>query len=303
MTDDYDNQLAKIMPDKLRRLAALPEIADTDYAGRVERMRAAQGPVAELISAKPVQLPIWSDPERALPNTLLRSALFGATRRRRNLKRELIASWPDEEIIFTGEAFNQFDESVWLELVHLYRIQRTPEVMHLSMRGILKSMGLKASGQGATRVHDSINRMLACAIAVKKNGVERARGGPVRAYDFDEGRGRWAIELEPRYLKLFGDGHTRLDWDTRKKLTTGLATWMHRYVLSHRATRRNPHRIKLERLKELAGMGSDSREFKRTLRRTMKKLEAVGVVASWDITPGNVLEISRPPKRKSLKIG
>lgn len=81
-----------------------------------------------------VQLPLWPDAVRAVPNSFLRSALFGAIRkgRRRFIKGEQIAAVDGIEIRYTGERLDQGDLDVWEALLHAARDQN-PEVPQLGI--------------------------------------------------------------------------------------------------------------------------------------------------------------------------
>ena len=247
-----------------------------------------------------VQLPIWAEPDRVMPNALLRSALFGCARRRGFVKDALVASWPNVDIRFSGETFNQFDESVWMQIVHLYR--RQGESADLKVRfnakPFCRMLGRTGrSGGDVAQLRQSLVRLIGGVLLVSYQGVEYG-GGVLQDFAHDEDRGFFVVTLNPKYLRLLSAGYTRLDWKTRQKLPTGIATWMHRYVLSHRATRKQPHRIGLEQLHKLSGMSSVPKEFRRHLKRTMELLSKQGVVDQWRITSNDALEFTRPPARK-----
>jgi len=74
------------------------------------------------IAAKPKYLPEWPDGQRAMPNEILRSALFNC--RNRNVSRVFmkeveIAVIGDGQVIYRGEELRQDDELVWMHLMHL----------------------------------------------------------------------------------------------------------------------------------------------------------------------------------------
>lgn len=64
--------------------------------------------------SKVVQLPVWPEAVRTVPNAVLRSALFGAIRRRRRyMQGELIASVDGVRVLQTGPRLDQVDLDVW----------------------------------------------------------------------------------------------------------------------------------------------------------------------------------------------
>ncbi|MEN3294792.1 MAG: hypothetical protein V7642_4045, partial [Burkholderiales bacterium] len=74
-----------------------------------------QGHVEEAFNI--VQLPLWENQVRGLPNPLARSALFTVARQnepRQHLKERPITSVKGVEIFYTGEELRQDDEDVFL---------------------------------------------------------------------------------------------------------------------------------------------------------------------------------------------
>lgn len=257
--------------------------------------------------AEVIQFPLWPEPERAAPNAFLRSALFGVVKKgaRRYCKQEKLAAWPDTELAFTGEQLDQYDEDVWMQLVHLHRIQGVepgrPLQVNAKARGFMREFGRGKGGTSTAKAfYDSIVRMEACAISVKQKFEGRRLeyiGSLVQKAVREEGTERWAVTLNPDLLPHFAPGcYTRMDWQTRLALKTDLARWLHGYVSSHQATPKQPHRIGLERLRELSGSTTELKDFRRKLKKAMAELEASNTVFRWCITDGDALEFVRHPK-------
>ena len=104
----------KSLDDLIARLPALQEKA---------RQRAAQEQASA--PAKVVQLPLWPEPVRAVPNGFLRSALFGAIAKgkRRYIDGEQLAALDGIEIRYTGQRLDQGDLDVWESVLHAVRLQ------------------------------------------------------------------------------------------------------------------------------------------------------------------------------------
>jgi len=249
--------------------------------------------------ARSIQVPLWPEPERMTANVLLRSALFGSARRGRFVEDAKLASWGNTDISFTGLQLTQFDETVWLQLVHLHRGQQVGEhqSIHTSAKALLREIGVTPGGSGIRRLKRSINSLMSAVVTFRRGPELLKLGGPVRRFYLHEETGRYSVSLNPDFIALLHENSTRLHWETRKALPTGITTWLHRYSLSHRATKKQPHRIGLSRLHALTGMTSSPKEFKRTLKQAMERLVHVDVVASWTITPNEALEFVRPPSR------
>ena len=72
-----------------------------------------------------LQLPLWPNDLRGIPNAFARSALFNVANARKgersNVKRLEIAALRGISITYTGEELRQDDEDVFLQLLHIAR--------------------------------------------------------------------------------------------------------------------------------------------------------------------------------------
>lgn len=77
-------------------------------------------------------MPGWPNTARGVPNSVLRSALFGAFGRgkRKFLRRERIASIEGISIFYTGQRLDQSDLNVWEGVLHLSRNLLLGEPIH-----------------------------------------------------------------------------------------------------------------------------------------------------------------------------
>ena len=253
----------------------------------------------ETALAKVIQLPLWRDPDRAAPSALLRSALFSVARHRRHLDDETIVSWKGSTIRYKGDSLDQRDEDVWLELVHLHRLQNLADGqgVRFSSRGCLKALGRGADGRAVRRRYRSLLRMTACAVIIET--PEARYFGPliIGTAEWRGPDGAYCLKLNPDIVRLFDVGWTRFEFETRRQLKTDVARWLHAYVSTQRATVDAPHRIGVERLRELCGSDDKTlKSFRQKIREAAERLRAAGVVLRWRITDGDALEFSRPSR-------
>jgi len=277
-----------------------------DFEARAQAIVAREPPASK--EQTPVQLPIWPEPHRGQANALVRSAVFGSAQRRRMVTNELLAAWGKLEIRLTGSTLNQFDETVWMQLVHMWRLQGEPQDFRVRFKAktFMRSLGRKSSGGKCVTEAQAACTRLGSFLALQNLAARETNAlqadlysGPlVTEFASDTVHGLFVVTLNPKFLQLFGAAHTRLDWQTRLRLSTGLATWLHRYVLSHQATATSPHRIATATLKELSGSKSSPKEFKRSLKRSMTALQQEQIVTHWRITPTSALEFCRPPTNR-----
>lgn len=256
--------------------------------------------------AKVIQLPFWPDPVRAAPSDLLRSALFGVSKkgeRRPYLESQKLVSWGGASITFTGKRLDQWDEDVWLQALHLHRQQDLPSKVFTTKRAFLKAMGRPGNGGSMERLKSSLTRLVACSVGIKTPEYHY-EGSLLSNFVVEEGTGRLILTLDLETVKLFEGNVAKLDWSTRMALKTDLAKWLHGYVQTHRATDLHPHRVPVEQIQRLCGSQTKLKDFKYKLKTACEQLVAQQTLASWRITPNDALELARPsrPNLKQIKV-
>jgi len=281
---------------------------------KLERIRREQGIMTDLNQASPkedtketamvIQLPIWKKEERAAPASILRSALFGVVRpgRRRHIKNELMDSWKNVEVRYTGLQLDQADLDVFLNAMHLHSQRQHALGVPLPFKAktYLREIGRSTGGANRTWFLDSILRLKANAVGIKVNGVSYY-GSLIDDFIHDEENQTYALVLNPKLAALFQDDYVRLGWETRKLLKGDLQKYLHGYICSHRATVKNPHKIKLETLKRLTRSDDPlMRRYRTKIKTCMKKLQEVGVVCQWEITENDVLCFARSKNNSGL---
>jgi hypothetical protein len=239
-----------------------------------------------------VQLPLWSDVVRAVPNSFLRSALFGAIRkgRRRYLEGEQIAAVDGIEIRYTGQRLDQGDLDVWEALLHALRDQDLGSECRVTSYALLKLMGKADTGGNRQTLHKRVTRLRAGAIEVKQ-GRYVYIGGLVDEVYKDEETQEWVIVLNPRLRALYGpDQFTQIEWAVRHELDgQQLAQWLHGFYASHA----KPFPIKIETLHQLCGSEAVlMSDFAKKLRKAFDALAeasaAHGASFSYEIREGLV---------------
>lgn len=219
--------------------------------------------------AKVIQLPLWPEPVRAVPNGFLRSALFGAIRkgRRRYLKAEHLAALDGIDICYTGERLDQGDLDVWESVLHAVRLQELGSRCQVTSYALLKLMGLSDTGKNRATLHMRIERLIANAVTIKQ-GRYTYMGGLIDEAYKDEKTQQWVIVLNHKLQALYGpDQFTQIEWTVRHALNgQQIAQWLHGFYASHV----KPYPIKVETLLKLCGNeNSDMYSGKQKLRKAL----------------------------------
>ena len=214
--------------------------------------------------AQEIQLPLWPEPVRAVPNGFLRSALFGAIAkgRRRYINGEELAAIDGVTIRYKGERLDQGDLDVWESVLHAVRLQKLGSKCRVTSYALLKLMGLTDTGKNRATLHARIERLVANAVTVKQ-GRYTYIGGLIRFAAKDEETQEWVIELDEKLRPLFAaDQFTQVEWAVRHELNgKPLAQWLHGFYASHA----KPYPMKVETLLRLCGSESELRRYRQTL--------------------------------------
>ena len=243
-----------------------------------------------------VQLPLWSEPVRAVPNGFLRSALFGAIAkgRRRYINGEDLAAVDGVTIRYKGERLDQGDLDVWESVLHAVRLQELGSQCRVTSYAFLKLMGKTDTGKNRTTLHNRIERLVANAVTVKQ-GRYTYIGGLIRFAAKDEETQEWVIELDEKLRPLFaGDQFTQVEWGVRHALDGHqLAQWLHGFYASHA----KPFPLKVETLHRLcgseAGLMSDfAKKLRKALDAVAEASAAHGEGFSYDIR-GDLVHIEK----------
>lgn len=284
-----------------------------DLLARIPEMqaRAKQRAEREPLPGKPlpknvVQLPLWPDPVRAVPNGFLRSALFGAIAkgRRRYINGEDLAAVDGVTIRYKGERLDQGDLDVWESVLHAVRLQELGSQCRVTSYALLKLMGKTDTGKNRTTLHNRIERLVANAVTVKQ-GRYTYIGGLIRFAAKDEETQEWVIELDEKLRPLFaGDQFTQVEWGVRHALDGHqLAQWLHGFYASHA----KPFPLKVETLHRLcgseAGLMSDfAKKLRKALDAVAEASTAHGEGFSYDIR-GDLVHVEKRasgPQRRHL---
>ena len=221
-------------------LARIPEM-QARAKQRAERAPLPGAPLPKNV----VQLPLWPEPVRAVPNGFLRSALFGAIAKgkRRYIDAEQLAALDGIEIRYTGQRLDQGDLDVWESVLHAVRLQELGSTCRVTSYALLKLMGKTDTGKNRATLNKRITRLVASALTVKQ-GRYSYIGSLIAGAAKDEETQEWVIELDGKPL----------------------AQWLHGFYASHAA----PFPLKIETLHRLCGSeAGEMWKFAQTLRKAL----------------------------------
>lgn len=272
-------------------LARIPEM-QARAKQRAERAPLPGAPLPKNV----VQLPLWPEPVRAVPNGFLRSALFGAIAKgkRRYIDGEQLAALDGIEIRYTGQRLDQGDLDVWESVLHAVRLQELGSQCRVTSYALLKLMGKTDTGKNRATLNKRITRLVASAVTVKQ-GRYTYIGGLIRFAAKDEETQEWVIELDEKLRPLFAaDQFTQVEWAVRHALDgKPMAQWLHGFYASHA----KPFPLKIETLHRLCGSEATlMSDYAKTLRKALDAVAeasaAHGEGFSYDIR-GDLVHVEK----------
>jgi hypothetical protein len=220
-----------------------------------------------------LQLTLWSDSVRGVPNSALRSALFSVIRqgKRKSMFKEKLSSNNGITVIFTGFKLDQADLDVWQRVLHISK-ETLGQQVNFTANSFLKGIGRTASGASYKWLKDSLTRLQSAVVEIK-DGSKTYSGQLIHNYYIDEQTRECVVELNPKLSSLLGDEQwTGLEWEQRKKLLgKPLALWLHGFYSTHS----EPFEYKIETIHKLCGSETiELFKFKQNLSDTLKDLSA-----------------------------
>lgn len=238
----------------------------------------------------PKQLPLWPDNFRGAPNELIRSSLFSGRRSgaREHHKDAVLFVLGDGEITYRGEELRTFDEDVWLQVMHLARLQHLGECIQFTAYSLIKAIGWVKGKNRPSKLHydrlkECLSRMQATTITVRSKRIGKGRTvSLIRKFEYQGEEGQltnWRVWIEPEMKPLYGDVHyTQVEWEQRAKLSP-TAKRLHGYFASHR----NPYPVKIDSLHKMCNLKSKLFGFKQKLPGYLNELKEHGFLQSYEI--------------------
>jgi hypothetical protein len=230
----------------------------------------AAGPAGATVQLPP--LPLWPDAVRAVPNGILRSALFGAIKKgaRAYLERQEIHAQEGIRIVYTGARLDQGDLDVWETVLHTVRLQALGDECRVTAYQLLKVLGKTDTGINRETLDRRLSRMKATGVdvTVGRYGYE---GSLIDEVYRDKETRQYVIRLNPKLSALFAaDQFTQVDWTVRHALDgKPLAQWLHGYYASHA----KPYPVNVATLLKLSG--SENEDPSSGRQKLRKALDAV----------------------------
>ena len=240
-------------------------------------------------------LPSWPAGMRGTPNACLRSALFAGVQGNERIaykKRTLLAAVEGIEVRYLGVQLNQSDLDVWMQIVHLSRMQLPGFSVTFSAHALLMALGRSTGKSQHEWLKESMARLGGAFVEITYHGRQTFGEKGFLRYHRDELTQRYVVELTESMLRLFEEGYTHIEFEQRQQLRKHpLALWLHGFLSSHAA----PYPLKLQTLYQLSGSSTQNpRDFKLRMRKALQALVTIGAIEHFEIDE-DVVKVKKQP--------
>lgn len=249
-----------------------------------------------------LNLPLWPEAVRAIPNAVLRGALFNVSKVRATCTNlTLLASVSGVEIRYKGERLNQTDLDVWEQLLHLARLQPIGSQIRFNTKTFLRALDRQSGKTQRDQLHEEIIRLRSGTVDFLWTGDrKRFFGGLIAKGYKDEETQEYIIELEPRILELYQNGYSFIDHHQRQQLgANNISRWLHAFYSTHE----HPYPYKVSTLRDLCGSVGNLRLFRAKLKESLASLVEVGAIGSWQIDENDLVVIHKTVIRQAITGG
>ncbi len=259
-----------------------------------------------------VQLPMWDEDLRGMPNSFARGALFTAAKSDSKNKRyfyesKLVATLAGINLEYRGQELRQDDYSVFLAILHFGRHYELGKPIPFTAYTMLKELGWSINTTEYKHLRECCSRLSATSVSVSHNQALLAHQGSgggyegslIRSFAWKDEKGKqlaqWVVLLEPSIAALFSDPSFTLMSPAERKAIGGrspLAQWLHSFLGTHR----EPYPISVIKYHELSASRSDNmNDFRRRLKVALNRLIDVGFLKEYTIR-NDIVHVVRVPK-------
>lgn len=249
-----------------------------------------------------VQLDVWANNVRGVPNSILRGSLFAAIQPKyaRYVESEILHESENIKVKYTGKRLTQTDLDVWEGALHIARLQNLGNKIEITEHAFLKELGRKTTKYEYEWLRKTFERLCASCVSITHNNLTYG-GSLIEEYYFNEETGRYVLIVNSKIGRLYEDSRaTWIQWNERLKIGTRkpLAQWLHGYISSH--AKWYPHKV--ETLRDYSGSETKVlRYFKKALVEALGHLKNLELIKDFRIDEKNLVHIDRPPSRAQQK--
>lgn len=239
--------------------------------------------IAARESAKVYQFPLWGNPQRGVPNDLVRCALFTATKGIDGQYNEDVPVFSQAglNVTYSGPSLTQDHLDVFEAIMHLAREMPEGNAVHFTAHGLLKLIGRGTGKSDYVRLLRSLKHLTASVITIKREEGSVYWGSLLPEGAVYPKQGCYTVIINRQLIKLFERGFTIIEWQQRKALARSpLARHLQLWLASHE----KPYPVTVQYLHDITGSQTKQLwKFRQSLKVALNRLREVGILVDWYI--------------------
>lgn len=252
-------------------------------------------------------LPDIFEEKRAIPNSFLRSALFGLVKKgkRAIVKNARIYTMSHYELLFSGEYLDQNDLELWDTLIYLAKSKKIENELRITLYELCNAMRLTTGKINYDRLVVRASRLQFASVGITDTSNNQIFLGHLLQNVFIDknGDGKLVIMFDKHMGKLFHDNDfTLISVDIRHILGDNqLARWLYNFYESHN----EPIPFAIDFIRKLCRSESQLKEFRRMIKTSLELVKKahtrVNLKSKWDyeITKNDYLMIYKKGNNRS----
>ena len=227
-------------------------------------------------------IPNHSKNQLISPKTFFVSPLFRVSSKKSLRAKTIELDFLDKEgsriFKYSGPELRQSDGLVFMALLNLVKDIKIGERVSFEVESFCKQIFGRYDGPARAQLKQHIQRLQKGLIELDQFSVQLCL-----RFDFPS-KGNWTVALDKDILVLFKKSSLIwLDFEKRKSLPEGLATWLYAFIESQVSLIPVP----VCKLKELCGSDATDDSFLKTLKISLKNLEDKNIIDNkWFVKNG-----------------
>lgn len=215
----------------------------------------------------------WPEVAFGIPNTMLRSALFGIQRERAGLHPvdDMILMCPGGAVMkYSGPRLNQDDSLVWQMILRAVRQSKTPmgSLVKISAQEMILAMDRTDGGANFNWLKSCLER-LAKSYIVIDSPAEEIRSHLLVGYKIEKKTKKIVVGISGLLYPLFANDLTDIDVLRKTKLKSQLSRWLHDFYSSHS----EPIPYTVSKIKELSRAEKQTSKFRIMIEHAIEELK------------------------------
>lgn len=255
----------------------------TEYIPITRKLDQIGQAIKQRESARVYQFPLWGDPQRGVPNDLVRCALFAAAKGIDGQYNENVSvfSQGDLSINYSGPSLTQDHLDVFEAIMHLAREMPEGNAVRFTAHGLLKIIGRSTGKSDHDRLLRSLTHLTTTAVTIKRENGDVYWSSLLPEGAAKPSEGYYCVVVNRNLIKLFDRGFTVVEWEQRKKLARSpLAKHLQLWLSSHD----KPFPVTVQYLHDITGSKTkELKRFRQSLKAALNRLRDVGVLANWHL--------------------